>query len=178
MKFYTCIVVILVLAANVSAECRDKECMTNSYDFNSENSEIFIYYNEIFEIGSNWFIIIDAETNNSQYNLQFEFSNDLTKKIILEDGENSLSFSGSSFTSEMFHKSLYANITDKEDNSIGKFTLTIHINKSTSEDMFYLWGGMTVFWLSIGLYVLYISNKYRELNSKLGQMKNGNRKKD
>ena len=33
--------------------------------------------------------------------------------------------------------------------------------------MVYLWGGMSVFWFSIGAYVLYISNKLRELSKKV-----------
>ena len=31
---------------------------------------------------------------------------------------------------------------------------------------FYLWGGMTVFWFSIGAYVLYISSKFTQLSEK------------
>ena len=33
--------------------------------------------------------------------------------------------------------------------------------------MFYLWGGMTVFWVAIGAYVLYLSNQIKELAEKV-----------
>ena len=43
--------------------------------------------------------------------------------------------------------------------------------------MVYLWGGMTVFWIAIGAYTLFLSNKFRELNDKM-RFKDGQREKD
>jgi len=60
------------------------------------------------------------------------------------------------------------NITDKNDNLEGSFVLKIHINKPPAEDMIYLWGGMSVFWIAIGAYTLFLSKKFRELNDKIG----------
>ena len=49
---------------------------------------------------------------------------------------------------------------------IDEFNLSIDVNKPPAEDMFYLWGGMTVFWASIGAYVLYISSRLTQLRDK------------
>jgi CcmD family protein len=50
---------------------------------------------------------------------------------------------------------------------IANSTFKIDINKPSDDDMFYLWGGMTVFWVAIGAYVLYLSSRFRELNKKV-----------
>ena len=69
---------------------------------------------------------------------------------------------------------LYVNFTEADSG----FILSIDVNKPPAEDMFYLWGGMTVFWLAIGAYTLYISNKFRDLSNKLGGYDNDSRKKN
>ena len=45
----------------------------------------------------------------------------------------------------------------------GEKVLNINVD---ADDLFYLWGGMTVFWASIGAYVLYISSKFTQLREK------------
>ena len=80
------------------------------------------------------------------------------------------------FSEEVFHKSLFVNITDEHD-SLESIILKIHINKPPAEDMIYLWGGMTVFWASIGAYVIYLSNKFRVLSDKSG-LEDGRREKN
>ena len=100
---------------------------------------------------------------------------------ILKLSDNgSVSFSGSSFTKESFHNVFYINFTSTGDQGqevLWSYELEIQINKPAgpADDLVFLWGGMTVFWLSIGLYVLYISNKFRELSDKIGVENNGSR---
>ena len=60
MRFFPYLLVVLLVASNASAECRAKECMPDSYD-NRDNGTIFFYYDSIFEIGSNWFIIFEYD---------------------------------------------------------------------------------------------------------------------
>jgi CcmD family protein len=50
---------------------------------------------------------------------------------------------------------------------VANSTFKIDINKPSDDDMFYLWGGMTVFWVAIGAYVLYLSSRFRELDEKV-----------
>ena len=47
-----------------------------------------------------------------------------------------------------------------------EFNLSVDINKPPADDLLYLWGGMTVFWLSIGAYVIYMSSKLTRLRPK------------
>ena len=70
----------------------------------------------------------------------------------------------------MFNAEL--NVSFSGENSTGimksdSIVLEIDINKKPAEDMFYLWGGMSVFWFAIGSYVLYLSNKLRDLSKKV-----------
>ena len=80
--------------------------------------------------------------------------------------EDSISFPGSSFTEETFNLELYVNITGPE-GSEGEFILNIHVNNPPADDLLYLWGGMTVFWVAIGSYVLFLSNKLKDLNKEM-----------
>tara|TARA_Y100001936_G_C15998391_1_gene626436 strand:+ start:438 stop:1052 length:615 start_codon:yes stop_codon:yes gene_type:complete len=203
MKLYSYIIVNLILsiitisiiASTASAECREKECMPDSYSFNGrgeseyEAGNVYFYYDSVFNIGSNWFIIFEGRGVEHYFDFNFEFDENLSKEAHLEGGNdmkdeenyiynNSISFSGSTFSEEVFHKLLFVNITHEEGKSAGSFVLKIHINKPPSEDLVFLWGGMTVFWVAIGAYTLYISNKFRDLSNKLGGYENGPRKKN
>ena len=176
MRLFSILVTFSLLVGSVSAECRDKDCMPDSYEFGNYG-HVDIYYNSVFEIGTNWFIIIELNKTEEYYDFNFEFDEGLSKEAHLEDMSDnpddrqvtdSISFSGSIFSEEAFHKSLFVNITDKNDNLEGSFVLKIHINKPPAEDMIYLWGGMSVFWIAIGAYTLFLSKKFRELNDKIG----------
>ena len=184
MRLYSCLVVILLLASNTSAECRAKECMPDTYEYTDDGTIIF-YYNSIFEIGSNWFIIFEYGNRYSENTISFEFE-DGPSKIVNVEGEGdfngileeSVSFPGASFTEENFHNILFINITNSYEAEVQSMQLKIHINKTLANDLVYLWGGMSVFWLSIGLYVMYLSNKFRELSNKIGVENNGAREKN
>ena len=169
MKLYPYLLILLILAGNASAECKEKECMTTEYKFQQDGGTWHtFYYNEVFNIGTNWYIIFDYPSGKSDDNISFEFSTGLSKVYVYDPDKetDSISFPGSSFTEEMFNLELYVNITGPE-GSDGEFILSIHVNKPPADDMLYLWGGMTVFWVAIGFYVLYLSNKLNELNSKM-----------
>ena len=169
MKLYPYLLILLILAGNASAECKEKECMTTEYKFQQDGGTWHtFYYNEVFNIGTNWYIIFDYPSGKSDDNISFEFSTGLSKVHVYDPDKetDSISFPGSSFTEEMFNLELYVNITGPE-GSDGEFILSIHVNKPPADDMLYLWGGMTVFWVAIGFYVLYLSNKLNELNSKV-----------
>ena len=77
---------------------------------------------------------------------------------------DSVSFSGSSFSEEKFN--LVLNVKINGNNTSNEFELSIDINKPPADDLFYLWGGMAIFWISIGAYVLYISSKFTQLRER------------
>jgi len=187
MRLFSILVVFSLLLGSVSAVCRDKDCMPDSYEVDNYG-HVKIYYNSVFEIGTNWFIILELnETEEDEYyDFNFEFEEGLGKGAHLEDRLDnpdsrrvidSISFSGSTFSEEDFHKALFVNVTDGNDNLEYSFVLKIHINNPPAEDMIYLWGGMTVFWASIGAYVIYLSKKFRELSGDSG-LEDGRREKN
>ena len=75
MRSYPYLVVILLLASNASAECRDKECMPNQYTAEWENvTDWIFYYDSVFTIGDNWFIIFEREGPSNPDTITFEFA--------------------------------------------------------------------------------------------------------
>ena len=146
----------------------------------------YFYYDSVFNIGTNWFIIIESEATHFHGNILFDFGNNLTKSIDVNLGEGalvqkmengSISFPGSTFSDEEFNRLLYINFTEDDEGQTDSFQLKIQINKPPADDMIYLWGGMTVFWISIGAYNLFLSKRLRELSNKSG-LEDGNREKN
>ena len=169
MKLYSYLLVLLILAGSSSAECKQKECMTNEYNYQQDGGTWHtFYYNNVFNIGTNWYIIFDYPSGKNDDTISFEFSTGLSKVHIYDPDKetDSISFPGSSFTEEIFNLELYVNITGPE-GSEGEFILNIHVNKPPADDLFYLWGGMTVFWVAIGSYVLFLSNKLKDLSKEM-----------
>ena len=164
MRLFVMILTILVLSGSVSAECREKGCMTNEFEFDS-TGHIF-YYNAVFDIGTNWYIIFDYPESNNNASIEFAFVDGPSKVHTYNEAEvtDSVSFSGSSFSEEKFN--LVLNVKINGNNTSNEFELSIDINKPPADDLFYLWGGMTIFWISIGAYVLYISSKFTQLRER------------
>ena len=162
MRLIVIIASILVFSGFVSAECREKSCMTNEY---GANGHVF-YFNEVFNIGTNWYIIFDYPESNNNDSIEFAFVDGPSKVHTYNEAEvtDSVSFSGSSFSEEKFN--LVLNVKINGNNTSNEFELSIDINKPPADDLFYLWGGMTIFWVSIGAYVLYISSKLTQLRER------------
>ena len=135
--------------------------------FKLDNMAHTFHFDEVFNIGTNWYIIFDYPENNTNKTITFEFSTGLSKVHVYDNNlvTDSISFSGSAFSQERLNLVLNVTITD-QDNSTSDFKLNVDINKPPADDLFYLWGGMTVFWATIGAYVLYISSKFTELRDK------------
>jgi len=135
--------------------------------FKLDNMAHTFHFDEVFNIGTNWYIIFDYPENNTNKTITFEFSTGLSKVHVYDNDlvTDSISFSGSAFSQERLNLVLNVTITD-QDNSTSDFKLNVDINKPPADDLFYLWGGMTVFWATIGAYVLYISSKFTELRDK------------
>ena len=155
---FVVLLAILVLSGSASAECREESCMTKEANFSA--AEHTFYYNEVFNIGTNWYIIFDYPSNNTNETITFDFGNGISKVHTYDNSKitDSISFSGSSFSEESLN--LVLSIKISNDGLIDEFNLSIDINKPPAEDMFYLWGGMTVFWASICL--LYTSPSPRD----------------
>ena len=169
MKLYSYLLVLLFLAGTASAECKEKECMTHESKFQEDAGPWHtFYYNNVFNIGTNWYIIFDYPSGKNDDTISFEFSTGLSKVHVYDSDKetDSISFPGSSFTEEIFNLELFVNITGPE-GSEGEFILNIHVNKPPADDLFYLWGGMTGLWVGIGSYVLFLSNKLKYLSKEM-----------
>jgi len=181
VKLYSYLIILLILAGSASADCREKDCMTDESKFQQQVSMTWhtFYYNKVFDIGTNWYIIFDYPSGKTNDSISFEFPTGLNKIHNYDSNKttDSVSFSGSSFTEEKFDFPLFINVTGPEGTD-GEFVIYIHINKPPADDMIYLWGGMTVFWVAIGAYTLYISNKFRDLSDKSGGYNNEPREKN
>ena len=169
MRLFTSILLLLLIIGSVSAECRNKSCMTNEFKFIDEGNTTghIFYYDEVFNIGSNWYIIFDYPEGNSNTTISFEFDSGVSKTHSYDNTRvtDSISFSGSSFSEESLNINLKVTI-EEEGGMKNGFNLSVDINKPPADDLFYLWGGMTVFWLSIGAYVIYMSSKLTRLRAK------------
>tara|TARA_B100000401_G_scaffold264349_1_gene179889 strand:- start:106 stop:603 length:498 start_codon:yes stop_codon:yes gene_type:complete len=165
MRLLSLFLTILLFSGSSLAECRNKDCMTAQFEL--ETMGHTFHYDEVFNIGTNWYIIFDYPENNTNKTITFEFDNGISKVHEYDNDlvTDSISFSGSAFNEEKLNLVLNITITN-EDNSTSDFNLNIDINKPPADDLFYLWGGMTVFWTAIGAYVLYISTKFTKLRDK------------
>lgn len=179
MRVLVTILTILLFSGSSVAECRERECMPNERQVTdadrlgpSSSGGFTIFYDNVFEIGNTWFIIFEYGTEHSDGTISFEFLNGPSKNASLEsldEGtvEDSASFSGSIFAEEIPHEKIYINFTRSDQVSPSwSVELDIFVNKPPADDLFYLWGGMTIFWISIGAYVLYISSKLNKLRNK------------
>ena len=165
MRLLALFLTILLFSGSSLAECRNKDCMTAQFELEALGHTF--HYDEVFNIGTNWYIIFDYPENNTNKTITFEFYNGISKVHEYDNDlvTDSISFSGSTFNEEKLNLVLNITITN-EDNSTSDFNLKIDINKPPADDLFYLWGGMTVFWTAIGAYVLYISSKFSKLRDK------------
>mgnify|MGYP004403829423 CR=1 FL=1 len=176
MRIYILILTILLLSGSTSAECRDRDCMPNVREITDADrldvnisGDFTVFYDSVFEIGDTWFVIFEYGTGHPGGILTFKFLSGPVKNTTLEsseDGmvEDSASFSGSIFADESPHEKIYINFTSTDQDSPSwSVELDIFVNKPPADDLFYLWGGMTVFWASIGAYVLYMSIKLKQL---------------
>ena len=76
------IVTILVLSSSASAGCREKECMPEEFVTDvvaGDGDGWYFYYDSVFSIGTNWFIIVESEGTSFEGYISFEFGNNLTK---------------------------------------------------------------------------------------------------
>ena len=152
--------------------CHEDNCFTDRSYINLNEGDLYVYYNSLFTIGENWFIVFHVTSTDNDYDVVLSFEDGNSKSLVLpgdsSDYTDSVSFAGSSFTSEKFNFDLHLTITQSQSGEVvANSTFKIDINKPSDDDMFYLWGGMTVFWVAIGAYVLYLSNQIKELAEKV-----------
>ena len=58
MRLLVLFLTILVFSGSSFAECRNKDCMTAQFELGTMGHTF--YYDEVFNIGTNWYIIFDV----------------------------------------------------------------------------------------------------------------------
>ena len=174
------LILVLILLSMIpfsSADqyCHGDNCFTNKGHINLNEEVLHIYYNSLFTIGENWFVVFHITSADIDYGIDLSFEGGNSASLTIPNGSSdytdSVSFPGSTFVSEKFDFNLYLTITQSQDGKVvANSTFKIDINKPTEDDMIYLWGGMTVFWIAIGSYVLYLSIKFKELRNKVEEI--------
>ena len=171
------VLILLSITPFSSAEqyCHEGNCFTNRGYINLNGEDLHVYYNSLFTIGENWFVVFHITSTDNDYDIDLSFEDGASKSLTLPGGSSnytdSVSFPGSTFVSEKFDFNLHLTITQSQDGEVvTNSTFKIDINRPSDDDMFYLWGGMTVFWVAIGAYVLYLSRKFRELKNKVEEI--------
>ena len=77
MRLLALFLTILLFSGSSLAECRNKDCMTAQFEF--ETMGHTFHYDEVFNIGTNWYIIFDYPENNTNKTITFEFYNGISK---------------------------------------------------------------------------------------------------
>ena len=100
MRLFSLFLTILLFSGSSFAECRNKDCMTAKFEL--ETMGHTFHYDEVFNIGTNWYIIFDYPENNTNKTITFEFYNGISKVHEYDNDlvTDSISFSGSAFKEE------------------------------------------------------------------------------
>ena len=111
---------------------------------------------------------IDLEVENGDgYTVEAEFSGvELRSKALLVAGGASFSFPGATFHSEAFNVPLELRLLH-DGNVVANMMVEIDVSVPPAEDLLWLWGGMTVFWLGIAGYAGWLHRRQAELRRQL-----------
>ena len=77
MRLLALFLTILLFSGSSLAECRNKDCMTAKFEL--ETMGHTFHYDEVFNIGTNWYIIFDYPENNTNKTILLNFITELVK---------------------------------------------------------------------------------------------------
>ena len=127
---------------------------------------VAVSYDPIFRTGEAWFIDLVVE-NGDGYTVEAEFSGaELRSKALPVAGGASFSFPGATFHSEAFNVPLELRLL-RDGSIVTNTTVEIDVSVPPAEDLLWLWGGMTVFWLGIAGYAGWLHRRQAELRRQL-----------
>ena len=130
------------------------------------DASVSVSYNPVFRTGEAWFIDLEVE-NGDGYTVEAEFSGaELRSKALPVAGGASFSFPGATFHSEAFNVPLELRLL-RDGNVVANMTVEIDVSVPPAEDLLWLWGGMTVFWLGIAGYAGWLHRRQAELRRQL-----------
>ena len=130
------------------------------------DASVTVSYDPVFRTGEAWFIDLVVE-NGDGYTVEAEFSGaEPRSKALPADGETSFSFPGATFHGEAFNVPLELRLL-RDGSVVANTTVEIDVSVPPAEDLLWLWGGMTVFWLGIAAYAGWLHRRQAELRRQL-----------
>ncbi len=130
------------------------------------DASVSVSYDPVFRAGEAWFIDLEVE-NGDGYTVEAEFSGaEPRSKALPADGETSFSFPGATFHGEAFNVPLELRLVHGG-NTVASTTVEVDVSVPPAEDLLWLWGGMTVFWLGIAGYAGWLHQRQAELRRQL-----------
>ena len=131
-----------------------------------EDASVAVSYDPVFRTGEAWFIDLVVE-NGDGYMVEAAFSGAAPRsKALPANGETSFSFPGATFHGEAFNVPLELRLL-RDGSVVANTTVEIDVSVPPAEDLLWLWGGMTVFWLGIAAYAGWLHRRQAELRRQL-----------
>lgn len=130
------------------------------------DANVTVSYDPVFRTGEVWFIDLVVE-NGDGYTAEAEFAGaEPRSKALPAAGEASFSFPGATFHGEAFNVPLELRLL-RDGSTVANTTVEIDVSVPPAEDLLWLWGGMTVFWLGIAGYAGWLHRRQAELRRQL-----------
>ncbi|MAH16998.1 MAG: hypothetical protein CL960_00650 [Euryarchaeota archaeon] len=130
------------------------------------DASVAVSYDPVFRTGEAWFIDLVVE-NGDGYTVEAEFAGaEPRSKALPAAGEASFSFPGATFHGEAFNVPLELRLL-RDGSTVASTTVEIDVSVPPAEDLLWLWGGMTVFWLGIAAYAGWLHRRQAELRRQL-----------
>jgi|TARA_B100000959_G_scaffold72355_1_gene76756 CcmD family protein len=130
------------------------------------NASVTVGYDPVFHAGETWFIDLEV-TGGDGYAVKAEFANGESRsKALPTDGSVSFSFPGATFHDEAFNVPLELQLVH-DGSVVDNMTVLIDVSVPPPSDLLWLWGGMTVLWLGIAGYAVWLHRRQAELRRQL-----------
>ena len=130
------------------------------------SASVTVSYDPVFRAGEAWFIDLEV-TGGDGYTVEAEFAGvEPRSKVLPADGSVSFSFPGATFHGEAFNVLLELQLVH-DGSVVDNMTVLIDVSVPPPSDLLWLWGGMTVLWLGIAGYAVWLHRRQAELRRQL-----------
>mgnify|MGYP000055258393 FL=1 len=132
-------------------------------------ASVTVDYDPVFHAGEAWFIDPEITGGNASggYAVEAEFAGtEPRSKALPIDGSVSFSFPGATFHGEAFNVPLELQLV-RDGSVVDNITVLIDVSVPPPSDLLWLWGGMTVLWLGIAGYAVWLHRRQAELRRQL-----------
>ena len=151
---------------NIEMSCRE----------NDEDAKILIQYNPVVEIGTEWHIYLDWNgCNNLTFRVvmsETAMGSESRGIALTNDSEkDGIVFQRYTFYEEDFNVLVTFSLLDEDGNIKESKEIYIDVNKTIPNDLRNLWIAMSLFWVGIGGYMIYMYQKNIKIKKDLKALK-------